>query len=100
MKTGALADAAVNEIRSLRVMQRIYVRFAGHEERWRRIRKLTEDRLTPYDNYLCVLGNSAGGSDQVFKLGTRHECLCALPVSAHPQKEKTAAIAWRALQSL
>jgi phosphoribosylformylglycinamidine (FGAM) synthase PurS component len=49
MKMGALSDAAVNEVRALRVMQRIDIRLSGHEEHSRGIRKLAEDRLTSYD---------------------------------------------------
>ncbi|HBL31257.1 MAG TPA: hypothetical protein DD490_30895 [Acidobacteria bacterium] len=72
MKGRQLADAAVDDIGTLRVVQREEVRFNRAAHGFRGLRELAQDRLASDDHDRIVICDDRGGADQVLELLAGH----------------------------
>ena len=69
---GELADGAVDDIGSLRMVLREEVRFHRDTHGCGRVGELSKDRLASDHDDLIVIGNVRGGADEVLELLAGH----------------------------
>lgn len=68
VERGTLADTPIDEISKLGTVQGKQIRFGRHEERQRRVGKLSKNRLAANHHDFGIVGDRAGSADQVLKL--------------------------------
>src|ERR1700734_356650 len=92
MERGAFADAAVDQIRELRVVSRKHICLSRGEQRRWRIGELAQNRLTANDYDFGIVRDRASRTNDVLKLGTLQIPASALPPLGPPRMGKIVSV--------